>query len=622
MIGIPAKFSGAHTHRQSGADGVNFYNFPKRPKKGYELIMDIKKLVHAPKGYLLLTFDYAQIEARYLAYLAGQDDLVEAFREGRDVYSEAATAVFGKKTRKPRPSDPLPIAKGLTIRRNFGKQEILGCIAKGTLIVTKTGWKPIEQITKQDKLWDGVSWVSHKGLIYRGKKQCLNVSGVWLTQDHEVLTRRGWLQAGILNTLHQKSGTSMESLPLQKLYTDHMEELSPSNVVAPVVEHLIRTETTLSLENLPVVISVLKKHLVYLIPYMTLSRLDIVRGLLIEFVQSLAVAATQKTRNILTTEDGESPCTLGGLEIEQCFLGIWFRCRAGIIQDLKLTGLTMTADTFPEICGLLLEANRCGTPAVETLLESGQRQIADGVENLLKENKGGSHTAVNTALVLLPTYDIMSAGPRKRFQAGKLVVSNCGYGMGSSTFYNRCMDDPSLRSIITTPLAEKIVKSYRKTYSKIPRFWKDVENKFKFIVKYPEEKMKLPCNILFEHEQFNNQIVLTLPSGSRLYYPDTRRCNSSGNLKWRHSRGASLWGGAICENIIQSTCRDILVDAILAVKHAGYTIVADLYDSFTVLVKKEQVKEAEEELTNMITVPPVWAAGVPLATESEISETL
>jgi hypothetical protein len=79
-IGIPAKFSGAHTHRQSGTEGVNFYNFPKRPKKGYELIMDIKKLVRAPKGYELLTFDYAQIEARYLAYLARQDDLVEAFR--------------------------------------------------------------------------------------------------------------------------------------------------------------------------------------------------------------------------------------------------------------------------------------------------------------------------------------------------------------------------------------------------------------------------------------------------------------------------------------------------------------------------------------------------------------
>ena len=81
-IGVPVKYSGAHTHRNAGTEGINLYNFPKRPKKGYELIMDIKKLVRAPKGYELLTFDYAQIEARYLAYLARQEDLVEAFREG------------------------------------------------------------------------------------------------------------------------------------------------------------------------------------------------------------------------------------------------------------------------------------------------------------------------------------------------------------------------------------------------------------------------------------------------------------------------------------------------------------------------------------------------------------
>jgi hypothetical protein len=194
--------------------------------------------------------------------------------------------------------------------------------------------------------------------------------------------------------------------------------------------------------------------------------------------------------------------------------------------------------------------------------------------------------------------------------------------MGPTTFYNRCTDIEELRNIITLPLAKKVIKSYRKTYAMIPKFWKEFENIFKFVVKYPEEKMTMGCNIGIEHEQFNNQIVLTLPSYSKLYYPDNIKNRGSGNLKWRHSRGASFWGGAMTENVVQSACRDILVDAILAAKKAGYIVVADLYDAFTVLVKKEQTKEAEEELTGIVTVPPVWCEGVPLAVEVEISETL
>ena len=43
----------------------------------------------------LIDCDSSQIEARVLAWLAGQDDLTEAFRVGDDVYKKMAMSIYG-----------------------------------------------------------------------------------------------------------------------------------------------------------------------------------------------------------------------------------------------------------------------------------------------------------------------------------------------------------------------------------------------------------------------------------------------------------------------------------------------------------------------------------------------
>ena len=71
--------------------------------------------------------DLSQIEFRITAWLAGQDDLVQALREGHDVYSEFATEeLFHRPIRKPRKSDPLHVAKRLEFQRGFSKDGCLG----------------------------------------------------------------------------------------------------------------------------------------------------------------------------------------------------------------------------------------------------------------------------------------------------------------------------------------------------------------------------------------------------------------------------------------------------------------------------------------------------------------
>jgi DNA polymerase I-like protein with 3'-5' exonuclease and polymerase domains len=108
---IPLKYYGAHTGRWSGTDKVNFQNLPSRdPKK-----KALKKAIVPPDGYMIINSDSSQIEARVLAWLAGQEDVVEQFTKGEDVYSIFASKVYGRK-----------ITKADVTERFLGKTCILG----------------------------------------------------------------------------------------------------------------------------------------------------------------------------------------------------------------------------------------------------------------------------------------------------------------------------------------------------------------------------------------------------------------------------------------------------------------------------------------------------------------
>jgi DNA polymerase I-like protein with 3'-5' exonuclease and polymerase domains len=85
---IPLRYYAAHTGRWGGDDKVNLQNLPR--------MSAIKQAMEAPIGYKLIDSDSSQIEARTLAWLAGQDDLVAAFDKGEDVYKIMASAIYGK----------------------------------------------------------------------------------------------------------------------------------------------------------------------------------------------------------------------------------------------------------------------------------------------------------------------------------------------------------------------------------------------------------------------------------------------------------------------------------------------------------------------------------------------
>lgn len=108
---VPIKYYAAHTGRWGGDDKINLQNLPSRGQNANKLKLSIE----APEGYVIIDSDSSQIEARTVAWLAGQTDLVESFDRGEDVYKIMASAIYGK--------DESEITKE---ERFVGKTTILG----------------------------------------------------------------------------------------------------------------------------------------------------------------------------------------------------------------------------------------------------------------------------------------------------------------------------------------------------------------------------------------------------------------------------------------------------------------------------------------------------------------
>lgn len=183
-------YARAHTLRWGGNNKMNMQNLVR----GGELRLSIL----ADEGHVLVVCDSGQIEARVNGWLWDQDDLLDAFRasdaynlrvEGmekkdrplpeeheKDAYCRYASDVYSR-----------PINVNDKDERQLGKI----CIAEGELVLTPRGPVPIERVALTDLLWDGVEWVSHCGVVDQGIREVITYDGLAATPDHEVFTTDG-----------------------------------------------------------------------------------------------------------------------------------------------------------------------------------------------------------------------------------------------------------------------------------------------------------------------------------------------------------------------------------------------------------------------------------------------
>ena len=105
---IYLNYGKAHTLRWTGGDKMNPQNFQRESR--------LRNAMIAPPGHKFVIVDSAQIEARKNAWLAGETQILDAFREGRDLYSEFAADEIYR----------IPRSKITKDQRFVGKVSILG----------------------------------------------------------------------------------------------------------------------------------------------------------------------------------------------------------------------------------------------------------------------------------------------------------------------------------------------------------------------------------------------------------------------------------------------------------------------------------------------------------------
>jgi len=176
---IPLRYYAAHTGRWGGDDKVNMQNLPRNSP--------LKDAITAPEGHVLIDSDSSQIEARTLAWLAGQDDLVAAFEAGEDVYKKMASAIYNK-----------PEADVTKDERFVGKTTILGAgygmgankfqsqLKVFNVHMELDECRRVIQVYRETypripALWkasgEALEWVQHNQIGYLGRDKLLGVEG-------------------------------------------------------------------------------------------------------------------------------------------------------------------------------------------------------------------------------------------------------------------------------------------------------------------------------------------------------------------------------------------------------------------------------------------------------------
>ena len=124
--------------------------------------------VPSSKQNVFLSLDYDQQEYRLMLDYANEAKVIREVLGGKDLHQS--------------------IADMCKITRKNAKTLNFACIAEGELVLTNHGLVPIEKVTVDMCLWDGLEWVPHEGVVYNGEKEVIAYNGLTATRDHIVFT--------------------------------------------------------------------------------------------------------------------------------------------------------------------------------------------------------------------------------------------------------------------------------------------------------------------------------------------------------------------------------------------------------------------------------------------------
>ena len=581
---VPLRYYAAHTGRWGGDDKVNLQNLPRKSP--------LKKAIKAPDGYVFIDCDSSQIEARTLAWLAEQDDLVEAFDRGEDVYKIMASSIYN-----------VPIEEVTDAQRFVGKTTILGCFGPDTKVLTNNGWKRIVEVQATDTLWDGEEWVTHEGVIPQGVKEVLTAQGVSATLDHEILTEHGWqewyevatnpsLFQSAINKAASKSCVGSST-------TSRLGVLLGGTPwsAALVGGKAEWTGRTSKLDGLPGVTTAQKALRQRLVKSIGATKLS---SLISKTANAYSIVSQAVSRVATTQSQKFTPTTAGGVSMSTSH-GVQTGARFYDTSLLSMGGKTPNA-----------------TSTASTILKGMSRVISASLRAV-------KTLATNAPLVQckqkLMTYDIAYAGPRNRYtiatDAGPIIVHNCGYGMGAAKFQAQLKN---FGVKLDLQECQYIITVYRQTYPKIPQLWQRAAQALEAL------RTQRTTHLGREGVLSVDLLGIRLPNGMYIRYPNLRieqdKNTAKDQLVYDTKKGKAIipnriYGGKVVENVCQALARIVIGEQMLMVARR-LPVVMTVHDAVGALAPVAEADEARAFVEQCMRIRPKWALGLPLNCESKM----
>lgn len=605
----------------------------------------LRSAIIARQGKKLVVADLANIEGRVLSWIADESWKLKAFYdydagEGPDLYKMAYAKAFRK--------SPADVDDN---ERQVGKVMELACFSADTQILTDSGYKAIVEVSIFDRLWDGIEWVSHEGVIAKGVRQTINLDGVEVTPDHLIRTGTTWRQAKELglceSSLRQALETGSENLPSLGLTTVPQGGYFLPWLNAHVVPTLTECCYLICVKDaVRDVISALKSkqgigERIFSDMQKLLLTMPTAGGYATEYPHVLLDAPARGTKGGATTEEEAYGYTKNGLKTGGFFYPTWLRYLVGMILAWSLIEWITTRDTNRETLDSL--------PKKKTFTTEEQFKNSNSELQSLKN-----------------VYDIVNAGPRNRFtiktNRGHLIVHNCGYmgGVGAfSTFavtYGVNLDAMAagLRGTIPADISEECARGWdwakkqhrtqdlpehiykacdalkrmwRRAHPKTVELWDNIKMAVITADNNPGDVIWLD-KIAFQVR--NKFLIIALPSGRTLAYPgfqvtfDAFKTDDDYdahiyNMMFRYHefKGSAhhfqrTYAGKLTENIVQAIARDVLAQGLLNAEKAGMPVVLHVHDEI-VCETPDHPEYSLGKLQDCMVLNIPWANELPLA---------
>lgn len=570
-------------------------------------------------GCRFIVSDFSAIEARVIAWLADEKWVLEVFRGHGKIYEATAAQMFKvlfDLIKKGNPEYEL---------RAKGKVATLACIAEGEKVLTDKGLVPIEQVTTEHRVWDGIEWITHEGVIDRGVKEVFEYDGLTATADHIV-----WVEGQSRPIRFDDAATSGARL-LRSGYGRINLWVGGDHQLREAVEAWVEGSDG------PNPMLLLRRGAVDLPLQSEAGEVAGMPGLFAaEANPALAgseadsgeAAMREPQRSAVSQLWGEGysvPIPFGNRSWAMGYQepGASREThgnRPGEQQRSLRAGkhpVGLSEDAMRESTNY--SSGRVGSGGM-AVCQNGSGEDVGGGNDSGADHRGSPHGGIREAKELARNcrqarvYDILNTGPRHRFTVSGRLVHNCGYQGGP----NALIAMGALKGGIAEEELPVLVKQWRNANPNIVKLWYATEEAAVTAVR---EKTTVKLKHGVQYRYVPGYLFADLPSGRSLCYVNPR-IKSDPNFgkvgivfdgmdqvkkKWMSHR---TYGGRLVENLVQAIARDCLAESLMRLDGEGYSVVMHVHDEavLDVPIGTGSVEHVTEVMGREIR----WAPGLPL----------